>query len=359
MSDSVSGGVPAHSSLHDLDAAKIDQWLRDVSIIAAACGNAVSIVEIQATGIEIDGRRYQGCAPEVFQWGVEQLRQAVMPVQGGGMATDPYSRRKRVMLPGLRPKKGAKRQRVYGTSYHDAIIKIACQLYQRLAMIGLGYWETDIREFCTEDSQFVLSDVPEFREFSARKWPLELAQLVMDEARTADPCLNVDKLNVELKLEVDETHRKFQISSVIAHFRARHQEKGEKPRESDDPPKSNDSKEDEGGKDGKARRNKRSTVQNEGRDKLIAGLTQHHQWADGGCLNFEAVGVRELAKKCKVEPSTSSAFFKKDFGGHLAYRRICHDAVELSTSLKLLNGGFSPREFFAPPPHGGKDDPND
>lgn len=359
MSDPVSGGASAHSSPHNLDAATIDRWLRDVSKLAAACANAVLTVGVQATGVEIDGRRYQGCAPEAFQWGVEQLRQAVMPVRGGGMATDPYSRRKRVMLPGLRPESGAKRQRVHGTSYHDVVIKLACQLYQRLASIGLAYWKPDVREYCTEDGQFVLSDVPDFREFSARKWPTELAQLVMDEARTADPRLNVEMLNVELALEVDEAHRKFQISSAIAHFHTRHQEKGGNPQGTGDAAKSDDSKGVEVGKDGNAPRKKRSTVRNEGRDKLIAGLTQHHQWADGGCLNFEAVGVRELAEKCEVAPATATAFFEKQFGSYEAYRSICRDTVKLSTSLKAINGGFTPRELFAPPPHGGKDDPDD
>lgn len=107
------------------------------------------------------------------------------------------------------------------------------------------------------------------------------------------------------------------------------------------------------------KKQKKSTVRNEGQDKLIAGLTSHHQWADGGCLNCDSVGVRRLAKKCEVAPSTATAFFEKQFGGYEAYRTICRDPAKLSNSLKALNGGFTPRELFVPPPHGGKDDPDD
>src|SRR5262249_18814112 len=38
---------------------------------------------------------------------------------------------------------------------------------------------------------------------------------------------------------------------------------------------------------------KRSTERGEGRAKLIAALTKHHQYADGGCLNLEPIGNNE------------------------------------------------------------------
>src|SRR5262249_32651563 len=41
---------------------------------------------------------------------------------------------------------------------------------------------------------------------------------------------------------------------------------------------------------------KRSTERGEGRAKLIAALTKHHQYANGGCLNLDHIGNNELAK---------------------------------------------------------------
>jgi hypothetical protein len=39
-------------------------------------------------------------------------------------------------------------------------------------------------------------------------------------------------------------------------------------------------------------KSKRSTEKGEAQTKLIAALTKHHQYADGGCLNFEPTGNR-------------------------------------------------------------------
>src|SRR5262249_8094099 len=61
---------------------------------------------------------------------------------------------------------------------------------------------------------------------------------------------------------------------------------------------------------------KRSTERGEGRAKLIAALTKHHQYAEGGCLNLEPIGNNELAKAAGVSPSTASAFFNDKFQGH-------------------------------------------
>jgi hypothetical protein len=53
---------------------------------------------------------------------------------------------------------------------------------------------------------------------------------------------------------------------------------------------------------------KRSTERGEGRAKLIAALTNHHQYADGSCLNLEFIGNNRLAEVAGVSPSTASKF---------------------------------------------------
>ena len=100
---------------------------------------------------------------------------------------------------------------------------------------------------------------------------------------------------------------------------------------------------------------KRSTVRGEGRDKLISALTKHHKYADGSCLNLEPVGNNKLAQLVKVSPSTASAFFKQEFGGHVKYRAMCTDESRLITALKLLNQEFSPDLLYGAVPPGERD----
>jgi len=99
-------------------------------------------------------------------------------------------------------------------------------------------------------------------------------------------------------------------------------------------------------------KSKRSTERGEGRLKLIAALTKHHQYADGGCLNLEPIGNNELARLAGVSTSTASAFFDEQFGGHVKYRAICADAARLVTALKLLNQELSPVLLFGRRPPG-------
>ena len=96
-----------------------------------------------------------------------------------------------------------------------------------------------------------------------------------------------------------------------------------------------------------SKRPKRSTERGEGRSKLIAALTKHHQYADGGCLNLEPIGNNELAKVVGVSASTASAFFNSAFEGHTRYRTVCRDAGRLADSLKALNGEFAPHDLYA------------
>jgi hypothetical protein len=87
---------------------------------------------------------------------------------------------------------------------------------------------------------------------------------------------------------------------------------------------------------------KRSTDRGEGRKKLIAALTKHLQYADGGCLNLEPIGNNELAKAAEVSPSTASTFFNDNFQGHAKYKAMCRDTSNLAAALKLLNDEFAP-----------------
>src|SRR5439155_2777655 len=95
---------------------------------------------------------------------------------------------------------------------------------------------------------------------------------------------------------------------------------------------------------------KRSTERGEGRVKLIAALTKHHQYADGGCLNLEPIGNNELARLAGVAKRTASAFFDKEFQGHGKYKAFCADAGRLAAALKLLNGEFAPHLLYGSNP---------
>jgi hypothetical protein len=103
---------------------------------------------------------------------------------------------------------------------------------------------------------------------------------------------------------------------------------------------------------------KRSTERGEAREKIIAGLTEHHQYTDGSCLNAEPVGVGHLARKIGVSKSTVSEFFQVEFQGHALYRAVCQDVSKLVTSLKMLRQEFSPHILYGhtPPGEGNQDD---
>ena len=82
---------------------------------------------------------------------------------------------------------------------------------------------------------------------------------------------------------------------------------------------------------------------------LIAALTKHHQYAKGGCLNFEAIGSNALARQANVSTGSASGFFQRRFKGHRKYKLvICRDATLLVNALKMLNRDFSPWILWAP-----------
>lgn len=88
---------------------------------------------------------------------------------------------------------------------------------------------------------------------------------------------------------------------------------------------------------------KRSTVSGEAREKIIAKLTEYHGYATDSCLIDEPIGNNELARQLDVSASTTSEFFKDEFGGWDGYRQICSNKTSLLTALKLLNGEFTPK----------------
>jgi hypothetical protein len=104
-----------------------------------------------------------------------------------------------------------------------------------------------------------------------------------------------------------------------------------------------------------AKKSKRSTERGEGRQKLIAVLTKHHQFGDACALNLEPVGNNDLAEMADVAISTASGFFKSEFDGHAKYRAICRDPNKLANSIKLLNGEFSPHSLYGRRPPGEDD----
>ncbi|MCX7401525.1 MAG: hypothetical protein NTY87_00100 [Planctomycetia bacterium] len=85
---------------------------------------------------------------------------------------------------------------------------------------------------------------------------------------------------------------------------------------------------------------KRSTKPNE--VQIIAALTTHHKYIDGGCLNQEPIGNNVMASGLKINQGTTSAFFKKKFGGHAAYKRLCGDITKLLAAIRLLNNEITP-----------------
>jgi hypothetical protein len=91
---------------------------------------------------------------------------------------------------------------------------------------------------------------------------------------------------------------------------------------------------------------KKSTQPGEAHAKLVAALTMHHRYADGGALNLDPIGNNELARLAGVDPSTASKFFTDQFEGLARYKRLCLKAAELAYALKLLNGEVAPKIMY-------------
>ena len=94
-----------------------------------------------------------------------------------------------------------------------------------------------------------------------------------------------------------------------------------------------------------ARKPKRSTERGEAEAKLIAALTKHHQYAEGGCMKWDPIGSNVLAEKAKVGKGSANRFFNKWFGsakeakdGYRNYRIACNGKDKLIAILKSMNG---------------------
>jgi hypothetical protein len=101
-----------------------------------------------------------------------------------------------------------------------------------------------------------------------------------------------------------------------------------------------------------ASRPKRSTHRGDGRAKLIAALTRHHKYANGGCLHTVAISNNDLARDAGVSKSTASDFFNKKFQGHTKYKALCQDSRMLVVALKQLNGEYAPHLLYGQRPVG-------
>jgi len=112
---------------------------------------------------------------------------------------------------------------------------------------------------------------------------------------------------------------------------------------------------------------KKSTVRGEAQEKIIAALTKHHKYADGSCLNLEAIKVGELARLAEVGKASVNRFFDKQFGvgepkkgGHKKYIRVCGDTKGLIPTLKLLNREFAASALYGRnPPNEGQEEENE
>jgi hypothetical protein len=107
-----------------------------------------------------------------------------------------------------------------------------------------------------------------------------------------------------------------------------------------------------------SKKSKKITKKGGAPTKLIAALTLHHKYADGGCLILEPIGSNKLAKLAGVAKSTASKFFMDQFEGHDRYRVICREVTTLIASLKMLNNEFSPSDLCRRRP-GNEDDRED
>jgi len=98
------------------------------------------------------------------------------------------------------------------------------------------------------------------------------------------------------------------------------------------------------------RKSKKSTEKRGAWEVIIAALSKHHQYAEGGCLNLEPIRNNELARAAGVAPSTASEFFKEAFKDHKSYRVVCQNGGRLVDSLKALRNEFAPHELYGRSP---------
>ena len=102
-----------------------------------------------------------------------------------------------------------------------------------------------------------------------------------------------------------------------------------------------------------AEKPKNRTARGGAETKLIGALTKHHQYAEGGCMNWDPIGSNILAEKAEVGQGSANRFFNKWFGsakkakdGYQNYRIACNDKGKLIAILKTMNGDMRPGEVL-------------
>jgi hypothetical protein len=106
----------------------------------------------------------------------------------------------------------------------------------------------------------------------------------------------------------------------------------------------------------KTKHSRRRTPRGGARPLIFAQLNAHHRYNHAQGLNFEPIGNNKLAELIGVNQSTTSDFFKAEFGDYESYCRTCADPEALAVALRLLNGEVKPRNVFgrASPGEGGR-----
>ncbi len=117
-----------------------------------------------------------------------------------------------------------------------------------------------------------------------------------------------------------------------------------------EPPLVEPAKQGQPGAGGKTLKPKKKPAKGGQRLKAIAALSAHHQYDGESCLNFEPIGVGELAKLAHVSVGTVTNLLWDAFDGSdgssegfVKYKRACRLKSLLIDKLKSLNGETRPR----------------
>ena len=101
---------------------------------------------------------------------------------------------------------------------------------------------------------------------------------------------------------------------------------------------------------------KRSTSPGAAREKIIAGLSEHHQYDGQSVLNTDPIKVGRFAKSIGVSKGSVSEFLKAEFRGYAGYVRwYCSNPGVLVKALQLLRAEVSPKILSRPLDSGRED----
>jgi len=204
-----SASVPSEIEIHL-------QYQQRVTEIALACAIAVNVVSRQSEIVVIPGMTVPSCDPLVFQWSVDRLWKAIVPiVVGDSFESDPYARKQPVRWPGFRPARGKKRGWIYSTSYHFLSIQIATKLYRKLALIGMVHAPIDYQPYFDDNGLIDFWSIPEFQSFATTPWSMDLAIRVLAEAREADPTFDITRFEAEITIEVNTANEELTLRRAL------------------------------------------------------------------------------------------------------------------------------------------------